>query len=804
MADREGQQLGNYRLTRLLGKGGFAEVYLGIHIYLGTEAAIKLLHTQLAGEADIEKFRREASTIARLVHPNIVRVLDFGVAEGTPYLVMDYAPKGSLRQVLPAGTPLAPQQILPYVMQMADALNYAHEQRLVHRDVKPENMLVGRNNEALLSDFGIATVSQTSSQQSTQAVAGTAAYMAPEQLQGHPRPASDQYALAVVVYEWLSGERPFQGSFTEIASQHVLAPPPPLRQKVPTLSPAIERVVLTALAKDPKDRFPDVRAFAAAFEQASKAVESTFSSYNTQPVPPPASAMPPQGEQMSRIGPQRSMFDAPTHITPGNPTVPTNQGMPPGGPRATRTPPDAPQYSLGQPPGAPLSSGQWGGPPPVTPTPTHRQSGWGAPGGWAGQPAGGQAGWDQPTSATAYEDIEGGRYDRYEGWGGPPNRPAPPYQGGRGPSGPPPGPRRAAPAPGAAPDRRRTLLIALVAALLLIVLVSGSLAAFGAAAGDGPLGFLHGGSASTGGQGGTTNGGGGNGGSNSGSGSTSTVTTTPTGTETATVTATPTATSSPTPTSTPFTPSYSLDGHSNSAVVPNGSSVSVTATCASGEQLVGGGYYVKDTNELYNAESSYPSASNAWTASITNNTAQTMTLYSFAMCLQANFSLGIQIKSGTVNIASGATQLALAGCTGGGYVTGGGFKTTPANKGFVTISAPTSSPGGWEASVDASFGAMTATAYALCAAQNATSTWVNANFGVPISSAAQQTVGCSPGQLLTGGGYQNADSGANGNVLYYLDEPATDYSVWYAGAYNRDSASAHSAQVWAICVTITA
>ncbi len=401
MADREGQQLGNYRLTRLLGKGGFAEVYLGIHIYLGTEAAIKLLHTQLAGEAETEKFRREASTIARLVHPNIVRVLDFGVAEGTPYLVMDYAPKGSLRQALPAGTPLAPQQILPYVLQMADALNYAHEQRLVHRDVKPENMLVGRNNEALLSDFGIATVSQTSSQQSTQAVAGTAAYMAPEQLQGHPRPASDQYALAVVVYEWLSGERPFQGSFTEIASQHVLTPPPPLRQKVPTLSPAIERVVLTALAKDPKDRFPDVRAFAAAFEQASKAVETTFSAYNTQPVPPPAPAMPPQGEQVSKLGPQRSMFDAPTHITPGNPTVPTNQGMP----------------------GAPLSSGQWAGPPAGASTPTSMQSGWGAPAGWAAPPAGGQADWDQPTSATAYDAMAGGGYGRYEGWGGPSNRP---------------------------------------------------------------------------------------------------------------------------------------------------------------------------------------------------------------------------------------------------------------------------------------------------------------------------------------------------------------------------------------------
>src|SRR5690242_9106495 len=108
MAEREGQQFGNYRLVRLLGRGSFAEVYLGEQIYLGTQAAMKLLHTHLASPSDVEAFRVEARTVATLVHPSIVRVLDFGVQEGTPYLVMDYAPNGSLRQALPGGVPLAP------------------------------------------------------------------------------------------------------------------------------------------------------------------------------------------------------------------------------------------------------------------------------------------------------------------------------------------------------------------------------------------------------------------------------------------------------------------------------------------------------------------------------------------------------------------------------------------------------------------------------------------------------------------------------------------------------------------------
>ncbi len=240
MADRTGQELGNYRLTRLLGRGGFAEVYLGEHMRLKTQAAIKVLYAQLDSD-NSEEFLQEAQTVAHLIHPNIVRIFDFDVKEGVPFLVMDYAPSGTLRQRHPKNTRLSLETIIPYIKQVADALQYAHDEKFIHRDIKPENMLVGRRGEILLSDFGIALIAQSTRMQSTQEVVGTAYYMAPEQLQGKPRLASDQYALGVVVYEWLSGSRPFHGSFSEIASQHMFVPPTPLREKVPTLSPNCRR-----------------------------------------------------------------------------------------------------------------------------------------------------------------------------------------------------------------------------------------------------------------------------------------------------------------------------------------------------------------------------------------------------------------------------------------------------------------------------------------------------------------------------------------------------------------------------------
>lgn len=273
MADRVGQQLGNYHLVKLLGRGNWASVYLGQHLYLNTQAALKVLDGQLA-DPEVEAFLSEARMIARLRHPHIVQVLDFGVEGATPFLVMDYAPGSNLRQRYPQGTRLPLDTVVTYVKQVAGALQYAHQEKVIHRDIKPENMLLGQYNEVLLSDFGIAILAQSSHSELAQDTAGTIAYMAPEQIQAHPSPASDQYALGIVVYEWLRGERPFDGTPMEIAIKHALVPPPSLMEKVPGLPLEVEHVVLRALAKEPRSRFASVKDFATALEEASQATLS--------------------------------------------------------------------------------------------------------------------------------------------------------------------------------------------------------------------------------------------------------------------------------------------------------------------------------------------------------------------------------------------------------------------------------------------------------------------------------------------------------------------------------------------------
>ncbi|HLI71929.1 MAG TPA: serine/threonine-protein kinase [Ktedonobacteraceae bacterium] len=276
MSERLGQQLGNYKLVRLLGHGGFANVYLGEHIHLQTQAAIKVLHTSLEG-VGADQFLQEARTLARLKHSHIVRILDFDVDQHVPFLVMDYFPHGNLRRSYSRGQVLPPELIRSFVAQIASALDYAHDQHVIHRDIKPENMLLDEQNRVSLSDFGIAVLVQ-SSNPSTQGVAGTATYMAPEQIQGKARKASDQYALGIVVYEWLCGAPPFQGSFTEIASQHLFQPPPSLRERVPAVPAPVEKALLIALAKEPERRFATVGAFAAALEHAYQATSVPVSS----------------------------------------------------------------------------------------------------------------------------------------------------------------------------------------------------------------------------------------------------------------------------------------------------------------------------------------------------------------------------------------------------------------------------------------------------------------------------------------------------------------------------------------------
>jgi serine/threonine protein kinase len=208
---------------------------------------------------------------------------------------MEYAPHGTLRQRHPLNTRLELMTVVDYVRQIADGLQYAHDQKLIHRDLKPENLLIGQRDELLLSDFGVALIAQTTrTNDSASVLAGTAAYMAPEQLQGRPVFASDQYSLGVMIYEWLCGTRPFQGTFLEMYSQHMLVPPAPLREHVAQISPAVEEVVLTALAKDPGRRFASVRAFATAFEQASQ-LSLSFSTQLSQPF----SGLPASGPQLA-------------------------------------------------------------------------------------------------------------------------------------------------------------------------------------------------------------------------------------------------------------------------------------------------------------------------------------------------------------------------------------------------------------------------------------------------------------------------------------------------------------------------
>src|SRR5437868_376710 len=192
MADRSGEHFGNYRLVRLLGQGGFAEVYLGQHLRLNMQAAIKVLHAHLTGQ-EAAHFQQEAQTIAQLQHPAIVRILDYDVQEGVPFLVMEYAAGGSLRQRYPKGSVVPLPMIVSSVKQVAAALQYAHDRKFIHRDIKPENMLLGRQEEIVLSDFGLAAFAHGSGSLSTKEAIGTLAYMAHEQIEGHPRAASDEY-----------------------------------------------------------------------------------------------------------------------------------------------------------------------------------------------------------------------------------------------------------------------------------------------------------------------------------------------------------------------------------------------------------------------------------------------------------------------------------------------------------------------------------------------------------------------------------------------------------------------------------
>lgn len=271
MDQRIGAQLGNYRIVEVIARGAYGIVYRAEQIHLDYSAAIKFIHADLNTPSQRASFRHEAQTLVKLRHPNIVRLLDFGIKEDMPYLVSDYAPGGSLRTYLlqQDSQPLPLRDARHILAQIGRALAYVHSQGIVHRDLKPENILFDSSNRALLADFGIARMARTVRTGSAGSMSslmglGTPPYMAPEQFKpkGEPLPESDQYALGCIAYELLTGQLPFTAdNVGAYGFQHMYEPPPSPRLLNPTLPPRVEQAILTALAKDPAKRHTDVEAF---------------------------------------------------------------------------------------------------------------------------------------------------------------------------------------------------------------------------------------------------------------------------------------------------------------------------------------------------------------------------------------------------------------------------------------------------------------------------------------------------------------------------------------------------------------
>jgi len=263
-----------YHILEQLGEGGMATVYKAYDTHLERDVAVKVILTQKQNnEKFLKRFEREARGLAQLTHPNIVGVIDYGEYEGTPYLVMVYLPSGTLKHLL--GKPIPYQKAARMLSPIARALAYAHEQKIVHRDVKPSNILITQSGEPMLSDFGIAKIlegEETVELTKTGVGVGTPEYMSPEQAQGKPVDGrSDIYSLGVILFEMITGRKPYQAD-TPMAVVWKLAsePLPRPRQFISRLPEKVEKVLLKALAKNPEDRFRDMNEFAAVLEMLSQ------------------------------------------------------------------------------------------------------------------------------------------------------------------------------------------------------------------------------------------------------------------------------------------------------------------------------------------------------------------------------------------------------------------------------------------------------------------------------------------------------------------------------------------------------
>ncbi len=248
---------GRYRIVRRLGAGGMANVYLAEDAELGRPVAIKILNDRYANDdLFVERFHREAKSAAGLSHPNIVSIYDRGEAEGTYYIAMEVVDGKSLKETIRASGRLRPAQAIAYTRQILSALRFAHRNGIIHRDIKPHNILIGAEERLKVTDFGIARAG-ASQMTETGSIMGTAQYLSPEQARGaQVTAAADLYSVGIVLYEMLTGEVPFTGDTpVEIAMKHLNEPPRPPSSKAPGIPADLDRVVVRALAKSPQDRY---------------------------------------------------------------------------------------------------------------------------------------------------------------------------------------------------------------------------------------------------------------------------------------------------------------------------------------------------------------------------------------------------------------------------------------------------------------------------------------------------------------------------------------------------------------------
>jgi serine/threonine-protein kinase len=267
---------GRYKVLSRLGAGGMADVFLAEDQQLGRKVALKLLHRRFAEDPDfVERFRREAQSAAGLQHPNVVSVYDRGAYDGTYYIAMEYLPGRSLKQLIRQEAPLDPVRAIDLTIQVLKAARFAHRRGVIHRDLKPHNVLVDDSDHAKVTDFGIARAG-ASDMTETGSIMGTAQYLSPEQAQGHAVGAtSDLYSVGVVLYELLTGRLPFDAeSAVTIALRHVSEAPAPPTAINPAIPPELEQVVLWALNKNPADRPADADQFITVLERVKESIVS--------------------------------------------------------------------------------------------------------------------------------------------------------------------------------------------------------------------------------------------------------------------------------------------------------------------------------------------------------------------------------------------------------------------------------------------------------------------------------------------------------------------------------------------------